>query len=120
MQIYAGDFDGHLPLAAAWHASINPYLEKAGSKEAPAVRLVCPGPGSHVAFGLNSAAAGRSVWKADQLPKAVVFFESQSNKVGFVGNSDALALKHHSGRPGIGYADGTIDRQRAGASWEWR
>jgi prepilin-type processing-associated H-X9-DG protein len=73
--MFAQDYSQHLPNAAAWMDSLDPYLRSAKTL------LHCPSDiGHEYSYALNSAVAGKSIGSFDDPVNTVLLFESNSGR----------------------------------------
>jgi len=77
-QMYAQDYDDHLPAAAAWMDAEAPYVDKSGTKDRPAFRCPTAVKQNAAAYGyaFNSLYAGKPLSKIAAPSSAGIVFDS--------------------------------------------
>lgn len=102
-QMYAQDYDDHLPLAGSWNGGIFPYL-----RNWEVYRCPLEADDTVPSYGMNASIAMRSLNLMQTPDRIVLLTDSLPGNNQLVNRSSLLRMKRHGESVNVGFADGHV------------
>jgi prepilin-type processing-associated H-X9-DG protein len=119
MRLYSADYEGHLPPAASWNASIGSYVKAGGTG-----LFTCPSSEDPRApYKMNRAVGGVSIFALQSPANTISLFDATPGGSVYGGSPDVAARHYSHGQDAatFGFADGHVHvappAELRGAPW---
>jgi prepilin-type processing-associated H-X9-DG protein len=118
-QMYASDFDDHLPLAANWRTVSETYVSKGGTGPIPDPSLRCEDAAETWTYAINRPVCGMDFNGIQDYASTVMIFESAGAGPDIAGGQ-ANFYRRHTGNGTIAFADAHVSRRTGGPGIIWQ